>query len=443
MEPRNWRVAVVGSGPSGLYATEALAKRGAQVDVFEQEFAPFGLVRYGVAPDHSKIKKTQLVFERILALPFVRLFAGVQVGEDITVEELVQQYDHVLFAQGSSSARDLGVPGEKLDNCVGATELVNWYNGHPRFVHAAPNLDVERALVVGMGNVAIDVARILVRNPDDFASTDISPFALNALKKSRIREVILLARRGPNQAAFEEKEVRELAALHDVSVQVDGYITKRKTPKSEFIAQLPRVGTVSSVKKRVILRFCFAPVEVLGQGKVEAVRVERTALVESAAQMRASRTGDYSQIECGLVVKAIGYQGEPLPGVPYCEATGTIPNLDGRVLDRQDGSPVPGLYVTGWAKRGPTGLIGTNKSCANETVALMQSDLDQVGPLHDPEAIVEILRARKIAYFDRAAWQKLNEWEIREGEKIGAARKKILSKEQAQEILMSQRVSDY
>lgn len=434
MSERNWRVAVIGAGPAGLYGADALLKRGAQVDVFERQFAPFGLVRYGVAPDHQKIKKTQIVFQKILAHPSIRLFANVTVGRDVSVEELLEHYDQLLITMGSSGARDMGISGEKLLGSTSATELVNWYNGHPDFIHHAPELGHERAVVIGMGNVAIDVARVLMRDAEELAKTDISGPALEALRQSRIREVILLARRGPNQAAFDDKEVRELAALPNLELGIDGYVPKRKTPKSEFIAGFPRAETLTS-DRRVILRFCASPVEILGSDRVEAVRIERNELVESAARMRAVGTGDFSTIPCGLVVRAIGYHGTALPGVPFVEDTGTIPNDDGRVLNEPDGERLRNLYVAGWIKRGPTGLIGTNKGCAVKTVEHMEADLDQVGPNRDPQGIVSLLQERGVRFVSREDWTVLDEYETTTGAAGGRVRDKVLSIDAALRVL--------
>lgn len=434
MTDRNWRVAIVGAGPAGMYGADALLKRGASVDVFERQFAPFGLVRYGVAPDHQKIKKTQAVFERILKQPGLRFFGNVTIGDQVSVEELLELYDQVLITMGSSGARALNIPGENLRGSFSATEFVNWYNGHPEWVERTPPLDAKRAVVIGMGNVAIDVARILMRNPEELAATDISPIALDELRKTSRDEVILFARRGPNQAAFDEKEVRELAALDGFELCVDGYMTKRKTPMSEFISQFPRAEQCTS-KRRVVLHFCASPLEILGTTQVEAIRLERNTLAESAARMRAIGTGQFMEVPTGLVIGSIGYHGSPLPGVPFGEDTGTIPNEDGRVLTEHHGHVVPRLYVAGWIKRGPTGLIGTNKSCAVDTVKVMESDLDQVGPLHDPEAIVELLKQRKIRSLSAEEWDRLDTYEKDEGTRLGKARAKLLSLKEALSVL--------
>ncbi len=433
---RNWRVAVVGAGPSGLYGAEALMKRGAQVDLFEEQFMPFGLVRYGVAPDHQKIKRTQVVFERILARPELRLYCNVTFGRDLSLQDLLENYDQVLFTVGSPGARALGLEGERLEGSVSATELVNWYNGHPRYQHAAPDLSHQRAVVVGMGNVAIDVARILTRNPDELASTDISESALSILRTSRIQEVVLLGRRGPNQAKFDLKEVRELAALPGVEVLVDGYASRRKTERSEFIASFPRVGQNDpGQNKRVIFHFCVSPRRVLGAERVEGIVVERNHLVESAASMKAVGSGQQIEIATGLVVRAIGYQGRALPGVPFCDDTATVYNREGRVLEDADGPVVPRLYVAGWIKRGPTGLIGTNKSCAASTVELMEQDLDQVGPLHDPRAIVTLLAQRGVRFLTKQDVQALDAYELEQGRARGKVREKLVSLKTALEVL--------
>ncbi len=434
MTGRNWRVAIVGAGPAGMYAADALLKRGATVDVFERQFAPFGLVRYGVAPDHQKIKKTQVVFERILKRPGLRFFGNVSIGAEVSTDELLELYDQVLITMGSSGARSLNIPGEDLRGSFSATEFVNWYNAHPEWVERTPPLDAKRAVIIGMGNVAIDVARILMRHPDELAATDISPLALEELRKTTRDEVILFARRGPNQAAFDEKEVRELASLEGFEVCVDGYVSKRKTPMSEFISQFPRADQCTG-KRRVVLHFCASPVEILGQDHVESIRVERNTLLESAARMRAVGTGKFIEFPTGLVVRSIGYHGVALSGVPFGNDTGTIPNEDGRVLTEHHGEVIPRLYVAGWIKRGPTGLIGTNKSCAVDTVKVMESDLDQVGPLHDPGAIIELLKQRQVRSISAEDWDRLDAYEKEAGTRIGKARSKLLSLKEALIVL--------
>jgi ferredoxin--NADP+ reductase len=436
MTTRDWRVAVVGAGPAGLYAASALLKRGAKVDVFERQFAPFGLVRYGVAPDHQKIKRTQTVFQRILDEPGVRFFGNVSIGRDLKVDELLDLYDQVLVTIGSSGALSLEIPGEQLRGSLSATELVGWYNGHPENLDLNPPTDHEHVVIVGMGNVAIDVARLFVRRPEDLASTDLPDYALEAFSKSRVRRVTLLARRGPNQAAFDEKEVRDLAGLPGVQLSVQGYISRRSTKISDFIATFPR-KLDPLAERQVVLQFCASPKEILGTSRVTGVRVERNQLAESAARIRAVGTGEMSILEAGLIVRAIGYQATPLPGVPFVEATGTIPNEAGRVLDGAEGHPVRGLYVAGWIKRGATGLIGTNKGCALSTVELMEADLDQMGPVRDDSAILRLLLERRIRVVSSDDWKKLDSHELRLGEESGRPRVKLVRLEDALRILDS------
>lgn len=430
-EARNWSVAVIGAGPAGLFAADALVKRGAAVDVYEGGFAPYGLVRYGVAPDHQKIKKTQLAFEKILRKSRVRLFANVKIGHDVSVGELRERYDQVVVAVGSPGARTMHIPGENLPGSVSATEFVNWYNGSPDSRDSVFDLSARRAVIVGMGNVAIDVARILVRERGELATTDIAPRALECLRRSKIEEVVLFARRGPNQAAFDIKEVRELASLAGVSVGVSGYVSKRPTKMSEFIAGLPRTEDLPRDGKRVVLHFCQSPKAILGEESVVGIKTERNHLVESALRMKPVGSGEFTEHEAGLVVRSIGYEGQPLEGVPFQYDTASVPHEKGRVLERSDGKPVPGLYVAGWIKRGPTGLIGTNKACSIETVESMEADLDQVGPLRDASAPGCLLRERGVRFLDLEDWLALDAAELKRGKASGCVRRKFADADEA------------
>lgn len=433
-QQRNWRVAVVGSGPAGLYAAEALAKRGAHVDVFERLFAPFGLVRYGVAPDHQKIKKTAVVFERILDRPEVRFFGNVTVGRDVTVSELREHYDQVLIAMGSSAGRRLGILGEELSGSIAATDFVNWYNGHPEYVDFQPPLDQPVAVVVGMGNVAIDVARVLLREREILETSDIAPHALEALCRGSVQEVVLLARRGPDQAAFDLKEVRDLQAMSEVAVMRSGYEGKVETEKGQFVMELPPEDPAVR-RRKIVFRFCASPVELRGRQRVETIRIERNDLVQSAARIRAVGTGKFEVLEAGLVIRAIGYHGIALEGLPFHEDTGTIPNDEGRVLCEPGGERIPDVYVTGWIKRGPTGLIGTNKSCALETVKHMERDLSHLGPAWEPDAVLELLSGRNVSVIDWQSWKRLDEYERTQGRSQGRVRNKILSLQHALDVL--------
>jgi ferredoxin--NADP+ reductase len=433
---RNWRVAVVGAGPAGLYGAEALVKKGAEVHVFERLFAPHGLVRYGVAPDHQKIKKTTAVFDRILALPEVRLFANVNIGVDLTIEELKQCYDQVLITMGSSGARDLGIPGEQLEGSIAAPAFVGWYNGHPDFRDVLPPLDEPVAVIVGVGNVAIDVARILLRDPASLEPTDIAPQALEHLRKSRVREVILLARRGPDQAAFDIKEVRDLTELVAVEVRNVGLRAETSTDKGDFVAGLPHSELHGSTR-RAVFRFCTSPREIIGNenGRVTQLRVEENDLFESASRLRAVGSGRTETLDTGLVIRAIGYRGTQLPGVPFEPASGTIPNEMGAVLSHPGGERIRQLYVAGWIKRGPTGLIGTNKADAVETVQVMEASLRHMGPERDVAEIDQLLEARGVSVIDHAAWQRLDSWEREAGASRARIRHKIATVEEALDIL--------
>lgn len=429
-------MAVVGAGPAGLYGTEALVKKGAEVHVFERLFAPHGLVRYGVAPDHQKIKKTAAVFDRILALPEVRLFANVNIGVDLSVEELKQHYDQVLITMGSSGARDLGIPGEQLHGSIAAPDFVGWYNGHPDFRDVLPPLDEPVAVIVGIGNVAIDVARILLREPATLAPTDIAPQALEHLRGSRVREVVLLARRGPDQAAFDIKEVRDLAELVPVEVRHLGLRAETSTDKGDFVAQLPH-SELHGSGKRAVFRFCTSPREILGNasGRVTHLRIEENDLFESASSLRAVGSGRTETLDTGLVIRAIGYRGTELPGVPFEPSSGTIPNEQGAVLTHPGGQRIRKLYVAGWIKRGPTGLIGTNKADAVETVQVMEASLRHMGPERDVSELDDLLQARGVAVIDHAAWQRLDAWEREQGAQEGRVRRKIATAEEALDIL--------
>lgn len=439
-QARNWRVAVVGAGPAGLYATEALQKRGARVDVFERLHAPYGLVRYGVAPDHQKIKKTTAVFDRILGLPGVRLWLGVEIGRDLTLEELLESYDQVLLTTGSSGARSLGIPGEGLRGSLAATELVGWYNGHPDFAELDVPLDEPVAIVAGVGNVAIDVARVLLRDPAVLAQTDIAESALAELRKSRVRQVLVLARRGPDQAAFDVKEVRDLMEMTRVEVESVGLRGEASTDRGELIAHLPQAAPEFGSGSRVVFRFQSSPVELLGDetGRVQQVRIEENHLRESAASLRPVGSGRTFTVDAGLFVRAIGYQGTPLPGVPFEAGSGTVPNDHGAVLTHPGGERVRKLYVAGWIKRGPTGLIGTNKADALETVITMEASLRHMGPERDAEDVLALLAERGSPRLDFEAWKKLDQWERARGEARGAVREKIATLEQALAILSEQ-----
>jgi ferredoxin--NADP+ reductase len=431
------RVAIVGSGPAGFYAADLLLKQGARVDLFERLPAPFGLLRYGVAPDHQNIKRAGVAFERTAQHVNLRFFGNVDVGRTLFAEELLADYDQVLFAVGSATDRKLGIPGEDLPGSIPATSFVGWYNGHPDFSGFSFDLSGERVAIVGMGNVALDVARILVRRPSELADTDIADYALRALETSRIREVVLFGRRGPAQAAFDQGELTDIANLEGVEVIVDAGVSFDVPPELmgparrnlEYLATLPNApsGTASRV---VRLHFCAAPKALLeGPGGVAGIEVERTELVTRPdGGVSARGTGEVEQFSCEMVVRSIGYQAEPMPGLPFDAALGVIPNQGGRV-----GRPheiLPHCYVVGWIKRGPVGLLGTNKQDARETVDLMLADRDAAlegRSKRRPGQALELLRERGVRIVDYAGWQRIDAAEKAAGAARGKLREKFSS----------------
>jgi ferredoxin--NADP+ reductase len=389
-------VAVVGSGPAGLYTAEALIKQAAalpepisvRVDVLDRLPTPYGLVRYGVAPDHKSIKSIAEYLRGVLEHDGVSFVGGVDLGTEVTREDLLSCYDAVVYATGAMRDRQLGVPGEDLPGSVAATDFVNWYCGHPDIDPGAFSLDAESVAVIGVGNVAVDVARILIRQPEELRETDVSQPVLDALMASKVREVHMIGRRGPAQAKFTTKELRELGDLAGVDVVVgDGEADLDAfdpTGESARLASADRHvrGNYTVISgwagrpppgaaRRLTLRFWLAPREILGTERVTGLTLERTRLDD---QGRFTGTGELHTIDAQLVLRSVGYQSVPLPGLPFHDATHTVPHLEGRVIG-PDGNALPGEYVAGWLKRGPTGVIGTNKSDAAQTVRSLLADL--------------------------------------------------------------------
>jgi ferredoxin--NADP+ reductase len=446
--PQPLRVAIVGSGPSGLYAAGALQRStdvAAQVDVFDRLPTPWGLVRAGVAPDHPNIKAVTRMYEKTAAHPEFRFFGNVEIGRDVTVEELCDRYHAVIYAFGAASDRKLGIPGEDLPGSWAATEFVAWYNGHPDYRDLEFDLTGTTAVVVGNGNVAADVARMLALTHEELAVTDVADHALEELRASAVTEIIVLGRRGPAQAAFTNPEVLELGELQDADVIVDprdveldehsrawlesdaSSVTSRRNVEifTEYAQRTPE-----GKRKRVVLRFLTSPVEILGDGKVEAVVVERNELVQASdGSLKAKPTGQRETIPASLVFRSVGYRGVALPGVPFDEARGTIPNAAGRVLDAPGGEQVPGQYVVGWIKRGPSGIIGTNKRDAQETVKAILEDAatGKVLSCTQPErASIEALLAERCGdHVTYAHWQTIDQAERAAGEPQGRPRVKL------------------
>lgn len=445
---RPLRVAVVGAGPSGFYTIAALLARkdlAVEVDLFDRLPAPYGLVRYGVAPDHPKIKEVVRVFERLALDPRVRYFGHVEYGRDLALGDLRRAYDQIVFSVGGQSDRRLGVPGEELANSHSSTAFVAWYSAHPDFLDLPVDLAAPGAVVVGVGNVAVDVARVLVRDPEELARTDIADGALAALRASGVRDVYVLARRGPVQAKCSPAELKELAHLAGVDLIVrpdeleldaasaEELAADREAQKNlEILRGLAERGATGA-PRRIHLRFCVSPVELEGEGgRVSAVRLERNRLVPGRGGVRAEGTGAMETLSAGLVVRAVGYRSLPLPELPFDERAAIIPNAAGRVTDPASGAPMPGLYVAGWVKRGPTGLIGSNKPDGAETAAAMLEDLAAVVPAPEPAAatIDRLLAERGVRVVDFPAWQRLDRLEVERGKAGGRPRVKLGRREE-------------
>lgn len=438
MSDRPLRVAVIGSGPAGMYAAEALLKQSegpVSVDVFDRLPAPYGLVRYGVAPDHYKIKSVIKVFENTLSQPQVRFFGHVEFGRDLTQADCRRLYDAVIYAVGAASDRSLGIAGEDLPGSISATEFVNWYNGHPDAAMAQITLEARGAVVVGVGNVAVDVARILAKTADELAQTDIADHALEVLARSQVTDIYVLGRRGPVQAKFTPQELKELGELPNTDILVqpeeleldavsetalaDNRTAQRNLELLRAFARKPSEGK----PRRLHLRFLVSPVEIRGAGKVEEVVIERNRLDE---RERAIGTGQYETLAAEMVLRSVGYKGLPIPGVPFDARAHVVPNVAGRVL--RDGEVTPGEYATGWIKRGPTGLIGTNKVDSVETVRSLLEDTPNLprAPQGEPEAVEALLRERGVRYVTRADWLVLDRHELALGEAQNRPRVKLV-----------------
>ena len=443
MSAQSLRVAVVGSGPAAFYAAGALlsSELELEVDMLERLPTPWGLVRLGVAPDHPKIKEVSRAFERIAQQPGFRFFGNVEVGRDLEHDDLLRLYDAVVYAVGAQTDRAMGVPGEDLPGSWAATELVAWYNGHPDFQDLSFDLSCERVVVVGAGNVAVDVARMLALTGEELRGTDTTDEAIAAIAGSGIREIVLLARRGPAQAAFTTPELKELGELAGADVVVDP-ADLELDPVSEAALESDTnarrnlevlreyAAREGSAKPRTLrLRFCVSPVAILGAGRVEAVEVVRNELVaDDRGRIRAVPTEERETIPCGLVFRSVGYQGIPLPGVPFDSGSATVPNREGRVLDER-GEPLPRVYCAGWIKRGPSGVIGTNKKDASETVEHVLEDA-RAGLLARPEGataelVVELLVERGVEFVSYAGWEAIDASERARGAAQGRPRVKL------------------
>jgi ferredoxin--NADP+ reductase len=417
------RVAVVGSGPAGFYAAGALlgGEIAVEVDMFERLPTPWGLVRLGVAPDHPKLKTVSRAFERIAERPGFRFIGNVEIGRDIEHADLARLYDAVVYAVGAQTDRRLGIPGEDLPGSWPATEFVAWYNGHPDHQVSDFDLDVERAVVIGVGNVALDVARMLALTAEELAPTDTTDQAIAAINAATVREIVVVGRRGPVQAAFTTPELSELGELAGADVIVDpadleGAVgTDTNSERNVEVLRGLAAREPSGKPRRVVLKFLRSPVAIHGVDRVESVELMKNVLDDDS---RAVSTGETETLSCGLVFRSVGYRGVELPGIPFDESSGTIPNEGGRVA--------PGVYVAGWIKRGPTGVIGTNKKDATETVELLLADLaggPRKGATADAvDALLDERGVRRVVY---TGWLSIDEVERAAGEPHGRPRVKL------------------
>ncbi|MDZ4766432.1 MAG: FAD-dependent oxidoreductase [Chloroflexota bacterium] len=441
------RVAIIGSGPSAFYAADALLKQTAvtvEIDMFERLPTPHGLVRGGVAPDHPKIKSVTKVYDKIAADPRFRFYGNVELGRDISHDDLTARYHQILYATGAQTDRRMGIPGEDLPGSHAATEFVGWYNAHPDFRDLQFDLSQTKVAVIGNGNVAMDVARILASNHNELASTDIADYALAALDNSAVTDIYVIGRRGPAQAAFTNPEIKELGELADAEVVVSqkeaaldalsqaALLAEKDRTTDNNVQILTLYATHPSMGKprRVHMRFLWSPVEIVGTERVEAIKLIKNELIASDdGSLRARATDMTETIPVGLVFRSIGYKGVALSGVPFDAKAGVIPNVGGRVIDPTTHEPLAGEYVAGWIKRGPSGVIGTNKPDSVETVKLALEDA-AAGHTHTPTeptraALEALLKERGVDFVTYADWLALDAIEQENGKVQGRPRIKF------------------
>jgi len=439
------RVAIIGSGPAGFYAAEALLKRAdavVDVDMFDRLPTPYGLVRGGVAPDHQKIKTVIRIFASTAARPTFRFLGNVCLGRDVTVEELRRHYHQIVYATGNEADRRLGIPGEGIARCTPATVFVGWYNGHPDYRHAKIDLSVPRVAVVGNGNVAIDAARILLRTPAELEKTDIAAHALDVLRNSRVREVFLLGRRGPEQAAFSSAELKELGTMEAAdpvvaAAELAGCAESTGNAETDRNLKILRSFAARQARahaKKLHLRFLVSPTEIIADaaGNVAALKLEKNRLdARPGGTVAARGTGEFEVLEVGMVLPAIGYAAERIDGVPYDEKARVIANDDGRVIDPANRAVVANEYVVGWARSGPQGLIGEHKRASANVVEHMIADGARLAARALPErdAIVALLRQRGVQPVSFNEWKQLDDVEVERGARRGAPRDKIVDVE--------------
>ncbi|MEK9656958.1 MAG: FAD-dependent oxidoreductase [bacterium] len=448
------RVAVVGAGPSGFYAVDHLFKSSnfVSVDLFDALPTPYGLLRGGVAPDHQKMKSVAKYYERVATknAQIFNFFGNIEVGKDITVDELKSFYDAIIFSYGSSGDRLTGLPGENLQNIHSAREFVAWYNGHPDFVDLSFDLSCENVVVIGQGNVAIDVARILAKTPDELKETDIPEPVLDTLAQSQVRNIFLLGRRSPVQVAFTELEIKELGQLADCAVNVDpadlvltasneSELRSEKNIKSQKnFAVLEELSkrSFAGKSKTIHLKFFHNPVSFSGTSTVSAIRCEKVKLEGEPFRQHIVKTGEAVDVNGGLVFRSIGYKGLEMPGLPFDHKRCIIPNDKGQVIG-SDGQQIPGIFTSGWIKRGPSGVIGTNKPCSTETVTTLLSNISSL-PLaknRDAKAIFSYLDGKGLSYVTFDDWLKIDSLEVSAGQKLGKPREKFLHRHEFFSVL--------
>ena len=421
-----YRVAIIGAGPGGFYAAEALLRSGqpVSVDMFERLPVPYGLVRFGVAPDHPKLKQVTKIFDRIARTDNFRFFGGIEIGTTLPVGALRDCYHAVIVATGASISRLLDVPGEQLSGSHQAADFVAWYNGHPEFRHHTFDFSGERAVIIGHGNVALDVARILAKTPDELRHTDIAAHALDALAESRVRNIYLVGRRGPEQTRFAAKELEEFAGLADCSpeAELDGFALPAADASldPEAAATLATLRSFSkpigAKRRRCLFLFGLVPLGITGDDRVRQMLFRRQ---DDGGSVNVA-------IDCDLVFSSIGRRTAPISGVPYDEARGVHANIGGRIT--ANGTPISGLYACGWSKRGPQGTIGTNRACSNETVGQVLADLPKLAdPPVQPDSLLRRSASRIPHYVDYRGWERIDAEEVARGTARGKPREKLVA----------------